>query len=157
MKSSNLFLLFVLVWACSSGPKKESALKGRQLVVEDTVFVAQTGGSVLHRLPVAIADEETERNSGLMDVFSVAPAAGMLFVFENEEPLTFWMANTPLSLDMIFINAAYEVVKIHVDTQPYSNTTYSSEVPAKFVLELPAGGSERLGIREGMLITRRAP
>lgn len=74
---------------------------------------------------------------------------GMLFVFPREEPLSFWMKNTPLPLDIVFISAARTVVNIIANTTPFSENPLPSGTPAQFVLEVHAGFCQRHGITAG--------
>lgn len=75
--------------------------------------------------------------------------SGMLFPFDEEEEQSFWMANTPLSLDLFFISADSQVVSIHKYAQPNTAEQIPSEGPAKYVLETPAGFADSYGILEG--------
>lgn len=74
---------------------------------------------------------------------------GMLFDFETEQPVAFWMKNTPLPLDMLFIDRTGTVVHIAKGTIPYSETPIPSTRPVRAVLELNAGTADRLGITSG--------
>jgi uncharacterized membrane protein (UPF0127 family) len=69
----------------------------------------------------------------------LAENQGMLFIFEDDAPRAFWMKNTVLSLDMIFVNSRNEIVTIHKNTTPYSEQSYESTKPAKYVIEVNAG------------------
>ena len=73
----------------------------------------------------------------------------MLFDFQTPQPVAFWMKNTPLPLDMLFIDATGTVVRIAADTVPFSETPVPSEQPIRAVLEVNAGTAERLGIEPG--------
>jgi uncharacterized membrane protein (UPF0127 family) len=75
--------------------------------------------------------------------------AGMLFIFETPQTQTFWMRNTPSSLDMIFVDAGGRVLNVAAHTTPMSDRLYSSDGPAKYVLEAKAGFADRFGIRPG--------
>jgi uncharacterized membrane protein (UPF0127 family) len=75
--------------------------------------------------------------------------AGMLFIFESAQPQTFWMRNTPSSLDMMFVDAGGKVINIAAYTTPMSDQLYSSAGPAKYVVEAKAGFAGRFGIRQG--------
>jgi hypothetical protein len=77
----------------------------------------------------------------------------MLFIFPLEEMQGFYMKNTLISLDMIFIDAQRRVVTIHENTKPETLETYRSTKPAKYVLETVGGFSARHGVREGCIIT----
>jgi uncharacterized membrane protein (UPF0127 family) len=73
----------------------------------------------------------------------------MIFLFENNRPRSFWMANTPLSLDILFVNSDLEIVRIHRNTTPFSQESIESERPAKYVVEVNAGYTLRHDITEG--------
>lgn len=101
---------------------------------------------------VAVADEEQERNEGLMNVSKLPEDRGMYFVFPQQEPLSFWMANTPLALDIIFVNESREIVRIHHSTTPYSQDSFPSGDPARYVVEVNGGFCVSQDIREGMWV-----
>jgi uncharacterized protein len=107
---------------------------------------------VVTTIEVAVADDDASRSEGLMDVHELPSDAGMLFIFDEDEPRSFWMAGTPLSLDIIFINGDYEIVRIHRNTPPYSHESIPSEEAAKYVVEVNAGYTTRHDITEGMRI-----
>jgi uncharacterized membrane protein (UPF0127 family) len=73
----------------------------------------------------------------------------MLFVFVISELQSFWMKNTPLSLDIMFVNENKEIVKIHKSTTPYSKESLPSEKKSMYVVEVIAGFSDKYGIKEG--------
>ncbi len=101
---------------------------------------------------VEIAESDYEQQQGLMFRQSLPDGQGMLFIYPDEQVRSFWMKNTPVSLDMIFINSRYEIVKIRKYTHPNSEKTYSSEKPAQYVVEVVAGYCDTYGIREGQRI-----
>jgi len=82
----------------------------------------------------------------------LAPDAGMLFVFPREMPQRFWMKNTPLPLDMVFIGRDRHVVGIVADTRPFSTNPLGVAAPSQFVLELHAGFCARHGINTGAAV-----
>jgi len=84
------------------------------------------------------ATQETQR-IGLMYVYHMPQDKGMLFVFDDEQTRSFWMQNTYIQLDMLFISAAGVVVDINERAQPLSTTSYASRAPAKYVLEVNGG------------------
>uniref|UniRef100_A0A7C4XUW9 DUF192 domain-containing protein n=1 Tax=candidate division WWE3 bacterium TaxID=2053526 RepID=A0A7C4XUW9_UNCKA len=109
------------------------------------------------KIEVEIADTQAERTKGLMFRKELAENSGMLFVFDNSSRHTFWMANTYIPLDIIWINEDMEIVYISKDTPPCTETgnlqamctTYSPDKAAKFVLEVNAGWTEKNGIKVG--------
>jgi uncharacterized membrane protein (UPF0127 family) len=96
-----------------------------------------------------IADTEAAREKGLMFRTSLAPDAGMLFDYHREQQASFWMQNTLIPLDMIFISADGIVKTIHVNAQPRDTTSIPSVVPIRFVVEIPGGRSEEIGLKVG--------
>ncbi len=101
---------------------------------------------------VAVADEANERNEGLMDVNSLPEDKGMLFIFEKQQELSFWMANTPLPLDIIFVNKDKQIVRIHHSTPPFTEKNFSSDKPALYAIETNGGFSVAHDIQEGMSV-----
>jgi len=74
---------------------------------------------------------------------------GMLFIFPEEEIRSFWMRNTYISLDMIFVNADKKIVTIHKNTKTLSDQSYASTEPAQYVVEVCAGFSDKYSIKTG--------
>ncbi|MEN0079544.1 MAG: DUF192 domain-containing protein [Pseudomonadota bacterium] len=113
----------------------------------DTVELRGAFGEA--RFRVEIADDAEERALGLMHRESMPMAAGMLFVYEREEPVAFWMENTLIPLDMIFADADGLVIKVHENAVPLDRTPIPSEGPAQFVLEINGGLAAQIGIDAG--------
>lgn len=124
-----------------------AALTGQ--VDEETPYVRVFSEEEAYRFFVEIADSEAERSRGLMFRQLLTDDFGMLFVFDSESFQSFWMRNTFVSLDIIFIDEGGEIVSISEDTEPLTDTSERSEAPAKYVLEVPAGTSDALGIDAG--------
>ena len=109
-------------------------------------------------IKVEIADSPEERAKGLAYRDSLAEQTGMLFVFENSGILRFWMKDTLISLDIIFIDENMGIVKIIRNAQPCLREPceiYSSFSFAKYALEINGGEAERLGINEGEIVELR--
>jgi len=105
---------------------------------------------VVQSLNVAVADTDEERSKGLMDITYLPENQGMLFVFPDNYAPTMWMKNTYIPLDMIFLSEDFKVLKIFANTTPIQTSeTYSSDSPAKFVLEVNGGVAQKFGIEEG--------
>jgi uncharacterized membrane protein (UPF0127 family) len=96
---------------------------------------------------VAASDEATTR--GLMWRTQLADGKGMLFIFQDERVRSFWMRNTLIPLDMIFISADGTIVGIVRQAVPRTLTSRSVGVSSKYVLEVPGGWSDRTGIQAG--------
>ncbi|GLK71737.1 DUF192 domain-containing protein [Ancylobacter dichloromethanicus] len=106
-------------------------------------------------IDIEMAVTPAERSKGLMYRAELAPNTGMLFDFGFEQPVTMWMKNTYIPLDMLFIRADGRVASIATDTVPLSTATISSGVPVKAVLELPAGTVRARGIAVGDRVEHR--
>lgn len=100
-------------------------------------------------LSLEVADTPHALEKGLMYRTSLAPKTGMLFKFQGETPRSFWMRNTLIPLDMLFLKADGTIITIHENTQTQSDQTYPSTEPAQYGIELPAGTVKSLGIRLG--------
>lgn len=107
------------------------------------------------RFAVELADDAASRRRGLMFRQSMPLDHGMLFDFEREQPLSFWMKNTPLPLDIIFIDRRGIIVHIHHRAVPYDETPIPSEKPASAVLEINGGVARLIGISEGNQVRHR--
>lgn len=137
MPTRRFLLLVVLtvlssVSACQAQPKVTISTKGRE--VEFLVEVADTAG---------------KRQMGLQYRQSLADDRGMIFFFPSEAVQTFWMKNTPISLDMIFINRNRKIVGIVERTVPFSLDSRSVIEPSQYVLEINGGLARRYGIQTG--------
>jgi uncharacterized membrane protein (UPF0127 family) len=107
------------------------------------------------RLTVEIADEPAERQRGLMFRQSLADDRGMLFHFQEPEHASFWMRNTVISLDIIFIGVDGRILNIADRTTPYSEAPIPSAGLTRGVLELRGGRAAELGIRPGDRVRHR--
>lgn len=105
-----------------------------------------------NRFAVEVANDDASRMRGLMFRQTLAQDSGMLFVFEQEQPLAFWMKNTLIPLDILYFDRARKLVSAQLDTPPCKVVycpAYPSARPAQFVLELNAGTAKRIGLEVG--------
>jgi len=102
-----------------------------------------------YRFNVEVVDTPESRAQGLMFRTELADDAGMLFDFKEEREVSFWMQNTLIPLDMIFVGADGVIDTIHVNARPQDPTSIPSEVPVQFVLEIPGGRSVEIGLKPG--------
>lgn len=114
----------------------------------DNRLVAHTSGGD-HTFTVEVVDTPEARSRGLMFRQSLADDAGMLFDFGGEQPVSFWMMNTFIPLDMIFIRADGTVANVHVNAVPHDPTGIPSDGPVQFVLEIAGGRSVEIGLKAG--------
>lgn len=112
-----------------------------------------TSAQEIARFQVEIADTPATWERGLMERPSLAPDAGMLFVFPEVAPRAFWMMNTLIPLDMLFISAERRIINIQEQAvpcvPPRQCPTYQSTAPAQYVLEIPGGRARALAIVAG--------
>ena len=101
------------------------------------------------RLVVEVAADDSSRMKGLMFRKEMPPDAGMLFEFPNDHFRSFWMKNTSLSLDMLFIRADGTISSIAENATPFSENVITSREPVRAVLEINGGRSAALGIKVG--------
>ena len=123
-----------------------------QPALEPLVIVS---GETRHEFQVEIADTPESRARGLMFRRSMPVDHGMLFDFERVQPVSMWMRNTYISLDMLFIAPDGRIVRIARDTEPLSERTIPSGEPVLSVLELNASTTRRLGIEAGDFVEHR--
>jgi hypothetical protein len=116
---------------------------------EGRLAFIQDGDSTV-TIDIEIADTDSARERGMMqrDGFP-NDRSGMLFPFDEEQPQSFWMSNTPVALDILFADADSQIVSIAKYTTPFSSERYRSGEPAQYVVEVPAGFSDSHGILEG--------
>lgn len=108
-----------------------------------------TTSSGEHRFMVEIADDDVERQRGLMEREPLAEDRGMLFEFPDVAERGFWMHNTPSPLDIIYIDPHGRIVSIAKNATPQSDDIIPSNGPASGVLELRAGRADEIGARTG--------
>jgi uncharacterized protein len=105
-----------------------------------------------HNFMVEVADNDQSRAQGLMYRRELADDRGMLFDFKEEKNVSFWMQNTYVSLDMIFIAGDGVVRRVEPRATPLSTRMIDSGSPVRYVLEVPAGIAAKLGITRGSTV-----
>ena len=110
----------------------------------------------ISRIDIEIAEDDNSRRDGLMYRDKMGKDQGMLFIFPLESAQSFWIRYTLISLDILFVNSNNEIVTIHKDAIPFDESQYRSTKPAQFVIEVNAGYTDSLRIKEGdKIIWRR--
>jgi uncharacterized membrane protein (UPF0127 family) len=122
---------------------------------EGELTFSDAGGKFITRIDLEIADDNHQREQGLMFRENMDEDQGMLFIFDNEVIQSFWMRNTVLPLDIIYVNFKMEIVHIAKNAKPFDETSIPSIKPAKYVVEVVAGYCDKLGIKEGDKIVWR--
>ncbi|MBK1636884.1 DUF192 domain-containing protein [Rhodovulum adriaticum] len=108
------------------------------------------------RFTVELADAPEERSRGLMHRDSLPRAAGMLFIYPTPQRVAFWMKNTLIPLDMLFLDAQGRVVRLHENARPLDETPIDGGPGVKAVLEINGGLAARLGIGPGTVLRHPA-
>jgi uncharacterized membrane protein (UPF0127 family) len=128
----------------AAAPVARTAPSGLDLV---TLTVEGQGRS--HVFTVEVARSAGQQETGLMNRHGLVPDAGMLFPFDPPRPASFWMRNTLIPLDMIFIRPDGSIARIAANTVPMSETPVAVPEPMTAVLEIGGGRAAQLGIKEG--------
>ncbi len=148
-------LVFVLVASLAASP-----LFAQSGPIEDLAKFPQAkleiSAAKVHVFDVWLADTPARQQQGLMFVRSLAPLKGMLFVHEQPRPMTMWMKNTYIPLDMVVIDTKGRIQEIVENATPHSLDTIRSKLPARAVLEIGGGEARRLGLKPGQQVRHPA-
>jgi uncharacterized protein len=109
-------------------------------------------GNATARFNIEVADTDAERAQGLMNREKMAASSGMLFVYESPRRASFWMKNTLIPLDMIFVDETGVVTQVHSMAKPLDETPIDGGDGVAFVLEINGGLAKRLGIEAGSVL-----
>lgn len=142
MKSA-LVALFLISLLCIADARAAEIFAREPLTIETS------SDGRTHAFTVELALTEAQREQGLMFRRAMGENEGMLFDFGESRLVTMWMRNTPLPLDMLFINDKGLITHLHEGAEPFSETIIPSVQPVAFVLELNGGTIHRLRLREG--------
>jgi uncharacterized membrane protein (UPF0127 family) len=112
-------------------------------------FQSAAGGKAISKIDIEKAESEVERQMGLMFRKSMPEDQGMLFLFEASEPQAFWMRNTYIPLDIIFVDENGVINTIHENAKTLNDTSLPSSAPSKYVVEVNGGYAQRHGIKVG--------
>lgn len=148
-----LFSFFFLNVCSSKIENKTDQRVGRTLEFIGKLEFIDESASKISSIDIAIADDDMTRSQGLMDVRELKPDGGMLFIFEDETRQSFWMANTPLPLDLIFVDMDKKIVHIHQNATPFSQSGIDSVHPAMYVVEVNAGYAMKHDLKIGHSIS----
>ncbi len=157
-------LLFIIPFTILLGCESKSATTLQEQPAQENAVVAFRkdgtldlirSGETYLTLDIEIAEGDSAITRGLMQRDGMPDKTGMLFLMPEEKIQNFWMSNTTISLDIIFINGAMEIVHIARYTTPLSPDSVPSEYEAAYVLEVIAGLSDTQGIIEGDQIAWR--
>lgn len=145
----NRLLAFAALLGIAAGALADEGLDER---FERDVLVIEASRFACYRFDIYIAITDPERSRGLMFVREMPATTGMLFVYPGDHPVSMWMKNTFIPLDMVFARPDGTVSSVIRNTEPQSLKSLSSVEPVAFVLELNAGVTTRLVIDENSRI-----
>ena len=142
-------MLAATIAACSPQDGAPGAALGLSPAGLDQAPLTIRSANGAHRFTVEIARTPEQQATGLMNRQSVAPDRGMIFPYDPPQTVGFWMKNTLVPLDMIFVRADGTIARIAAETVPLSLDPVSSGEPVAAVLEIAGGRAAELGIRAG--------
>ena len=142
------FLLLLLQCGKNESPKIENTKEELARII----FYDSLGNKNIDIIAEIVSDEY-HRAKGLMFRENLPDNQGMFFIFDDESPRNFWMKNTKISLDIVFLDVALKIIKIHKNTAPLSEQLYPSRKPAKYVIEVRSGFTDRYQVSEGDSVT----
>jgi len=152
-----LLILTSIMWSCKEQTKKSETKtpKSSEIVFkkEGTLQIMDSLGQEKARFDIELATDDYKRETGLMYRKSMQDNQAMLFVFEDERPRYFYMKNTYLPLDIIYIGADKKIVSIIKNAKVLDETSLPSQFPAQYVLEIKAGLSDTYNITPGDKVT----
>ncbi|SFS65151.1 hypothetical protein SAMN04487906_1130 [Zhouia amylolytica] len=143
------FLIGGITYQCKKAEDKKIISEEITFTKEGTLQIYDNDSLLVDNIAIEIAENEYERQTGLMYRQSMQEKQAMLFIFEDEEPRSFYMRNTLISLDIIYLNRDLKIVSIIKDAKPKDETSLPSKAPAQYVLELNAGLVDQWGLKEG--------
>ncbi|MGM1055328.1 MAG: DUF192 domain-containing protein [Bacteroidota bacterium] len=151
-KTSNFFLAFILsgfLFSCGDD-NKESSIEVPEIEFkkEGELYLLKLEDTI-KKVDIEIADTDYERQTGLMYRKSMEEDQGMLFIYPNEAPRSFYMKNTYIALDIIFYDKDSIAVSFQENAKPLDETSLPSGEPAQFILELNAGKVKEWNIELG--------
>lgn len=142
-----LIALIIILFVFPGLLKKENNNLGYYMFTkEGELTIADSLNNIKVKIEIEIADTDYERQLGLMNRLSMNEKQGMLFIFPEDAIQSFWMRNTLIPLDMIFVNSNKQIVTIHRNTKVLSDQSYPSTAPARYVLEVNAGFTDKYKI-----------
>ncbi len=129
--------------------KAEVRASSPQFKKEGDLYLVKSAGDTIRRIDIEIADMESERTIGMMHRRNMPDTQGMLFIFEQEKPRSFWMRNTLIGLDILYIRADGEIESIAKYCIPKYDKSIPSRGPALYVLEVIEGCCDIHGVEVG--------
>ena len=150
--TTTAFLLLIIsigFTSCKKEQKASTPIKVEFKKEGELRLFKQDTDSLIKQFNIEFAEDEYETQTGLMNRYSMQDHQGMLFIFPNSQPRSFYMKDTFISLDIIYIDEQMKIVSFQKNGKPMDETSLPSGVPAKYVLEIKAGLSDQLQLAIG--------
>jgi len=145
-----LVFIFLAFLSCKNDAKREIKTESISFTKEgELAIIATETDTIKANFDIEIAENEYETHTGLMYRKSMKKDRGMLFIQPIESLQYFYMKNTEIPLDIIYINSGMKIVSFQKNARPLDENSLPSNVPAKYVLEINAGLSDQLGLQVG--------
>lgn len=144
-----IFLVTTVMFSCGDEDKEPEVETIEIEFKKEGELQVLKNGQITKTIDIEIADTPYEWETGLMYRKSMEDNQGMLFIYPQAEPRSFYMKNTSIPLDIIFMSADTAVINIKENAIPFDETSIPSSAPAKFILEIKGGKSEAWNINEG--------
>jgi uncharacterized membrane protein (UPF0127 family) len=141
--------MLLLVMSMAAGACSHTTTEAPHAHEPEVVLSTRAGDQ---HVKVEIARTPNERARGLMYRQKLEPGRGMIFLFERSEPLKFWMKNTYIPLDMIFISNERKVIYVEENAEPLTTQSRGPDEDSQFVLEVPGGWARAHGVERGVAV-----
>lgn len=148
----SLALCSLLLFSCKEEDREPEEIEtgeSFEFTKEGELSLIKPDGDTIQELDIEFAESQYEKETGLMYRESMEDNQGMLFIYQEEAPRSFYMKDTYIPLDIIFYSADSTAVSFQENAEPMNETSLSSGEPAQFILEINAGLVEEWNIEEG--------
>ncbi|WP_293294057.1 DUF192 domain-containing protein [Allomuricauda sp.] len=145
-----IFTVVLILVSCKSESKQAIKTETVSFTKEgELTILSEESEAIKASFEIEIAESEYETQTGLMYRKSMKENRGMLFIQPTESLQYFYMKNTEIPLDIIYIDSGMKIVSFQKNAQPFNEDTLPSNVPARYVFEINAGLSDKLGLQVG--------
>ncbi len=148
-----VLMIVVIITGCKGSPEKPITPTEIPFTKEGDLTLIKADGTTIRKIDIEFAEDDYERETGLMHRSQMENHQGMLFIQDDERIQNFYMKNTLISLDLIFIDSDKKIVSFAENAKPLDLTSLSSQVPAQYVLEINGGLAEEWVLEIGDKVT----
>ena len=143
---------FVTITSCDSKSSQNNRPEETIEIefIKDGDLSLRNNDSIIKNIEIEVANTESKRQIGLMNRSQMEENRGMLFMFDQDNSTGFWMKDTRIPLDIIFVGADSTVINVQKNAKPYDRTNYPAAAPYRYALEVNGGSADKWGIKEGV-------